>query len=257
MVRELVLSLFPGIDMFGRAFEMEGFTVVRGPDPAIGTGDIVNFRPLRRFEGIIAGPPCQDFSRARRSPPTGYGQFLLLELEKIILAVDPLWWIIENVPTWPHFEIQNFTHQRIDLRASDFGLKQSRLRHFQFGSREGIPLVIPRGSSFPFLEPCCMASEGSKKGRRSFSEFCILQGLPANFDIPYYTLAAKYRAVGNGVPIPMGRAIARAIGDRKPLSPGQNLCVCGCGRLVYGKAKSATAACRKRMERRRVTNPGF
>ena len=29
---ELVLSLFPGIDLLGRGFESEGFCVVRGPD---------------------------------------------------------------------------------------------------------------------------------------------------------------------------------------------------------------------------------
>jgi hypothetical protein len=28
----LVLSLFPGIDLFGRGFEAAGFCVVRGPD---------------------------------------------------------------------------------------------------------------------------------------------------------------------------------------------------------------------------------
>ncbi len=28
----LVLSLFPGIGLLDRAFELEGFTVVRGPD---------------------------------------------------------------------------------------------------------------------------------------------------------------------------------------------------------------------------------
>lgn len=30
---ELVLSLFPGLDLLGHAFTEEGFTVVRGPDP--------------------------------------------------------------------------------------------------------------------------------------------------------------------------------------------------------------------------------
>ena len=40
----LVLSLFPGIDLLGMAFEEEGFTVVRGPDLIWG-GDIKRFAP--------------------------------------------------------------------------------------------------------------------------------------------------------------------------------------------------------------------
>lgn len=40
----IILSLFPGIDLLGRAFEEMGFCVVRGPDKLWG-GDIKNFRP--------------------------------------------------------------------------------------------------------------------------------------------------------------------------------------------------------------------
>lgn len=38
-----------------------------------------------------------------------------------------------------------------------------------------------------------------------------LQGLPEDFDLPGFTVHAKVRAVGNGVPLPMGRAIAKAV----------------------------------------------
>jgi DNA (cytosine-5)-methyltransferase 1 len=68
---ELVLSLFPGIDLLGRGFEAEGYCVVRGPDKIFG-GDIHAFHALPgRFDGVIAGTPCQDYSTARRAPPTG------------------------------------------------------------------------------------------------------------------------------------------------------------------------------------------
>lgn len=61
--RGFVLSIFPGIDLLGRAFEEEGYTVVRGPDPLWG-GDIRNFHvPAGVFEGIIGGPPCQHWTR--------------------------------------------------------------------------------------------------------------------------------------------------------------------------------------------------
>lgn len=54
---QLVLSIFPGIDLFGLGFEQEGFPVVRGPDPLFG-GDIRTFTiPAEKFDGIIGGPP--------------------------------------------------------------------------------------------------------------------------------------------------------------------------------------------------------
>lgn len=37
------------------------------------------------------------------------------------------------------------------------------------------------------------------------------QGLPDDFDLPPFTMQAKRQAIGNGVPLPMGRAIAKAV----------------------------------------------
>jgi DNA (cytosine-5)-methyltransferase 1 len=46
----------------------------------------------------------------------------------------------------------------------------------------------------------------------SLEDACELQGLPRDFtdDMPFRK-DAKLKAVANGVPIPMGRAIARAV----------------------------------------------
>ena len=53
----LVLSIFPGIGLLDRAFEEEGFCVVRGPDQLWG-GNIKEWSPPPgRFDGIIGGPP--------------------------------------------------------------------------------------------------------------------------------------------------------------------------------------------------------
>ncbi|NTU84006.1 MAG: hypothetical protein HGA45_32320 [Chloroflexales bacterium] len=250
----LVLSLFPGIDLLGRAFEAEGYCVVRGPDPLFG-GDIREFTPVPdRFDGIIGGSPCQDFSRLRRCPPTGLGLELLGEFVRCVEEARPRWFLLENVPGVPDIRPYGYQVQRFDLRANECGLGQQRLRHFQFGSNEGLALMLIRNERRPVTEECATASEFSRVGRRSWAEFCAAQGMPPDFELPALTQAERYRAVGNGVPIPMGRFVARAILNAVPTELVR-LCICGCGRPVVGKQQAATPACRKRMERRRNTPP--
>jgi len=254
----LVLSIFPGIDMLGQAFEQVGFCVVRGPDPLWG-GDIRSFHvPAGRFDGVIGGPPCQDFSSARRSAPTGYGVSMLGEYERVVLEAQPDWWLLENVTRAPSVEIGGYTMQRFDLNARECGSLQSRLRHFQFGSR-GLTVIPDRTPPSGATQPICLATEGAHKDRRTWADFCALQGLPRTFDLPGLSIEAKYRAVGNGVPLPMGRVVARAIRDavnRRSLGivDSARLCVCGCGRPLLGERRtqrSATPACRKRLQKRR------
>lgn len=252
---QLVLSIFPGIDLLGRGFEAEGFCVVRGPDLLWGA-DVREFQPVaNRFDGIIGGSPCQDFSNARRDKPSGYGVEMLQQFARVIDEAIPSWFLLENVPHVPDIVIPGYSVQRFDLRAQEVGLSQGRIRHFQYGSRAGLVLVLSRGSLSVEKTPTVIASDT----RRTWSDVCTEQGLPPGFDLPGWSKRAKYRAVGNGVPIPMARYIARAI--QNPASPDHiRLCSCGCGRPVHGRAKSALPACRKRLqrsgERVSVTVPG-
>jgi DNA (cytosine-5)-methyltransferase 1 len=57
--------------------------------------------------------------------------------------------------------------------------------------------------------------------------------------------------VGNGVPLPMGRLLARSIRAWMAGGNAPRVCACGCGRPVEGMAFAAGVACRKRMERQR------
>jgi len=252
-MNELVLSLFPGIDLLGRGFEAEGFAVVRGPDLLWG-GDIRSFHVLAgRFDGVIGGSPCQDFSGANRKP-SGYSLEMLHEFERVVSESAALWFVLENVPRVPDVSIPGYSVQRFDLNARECGMRQRRLRHFQFGSLDGSILVPIRVAAVGKSERIALATEGAKKGRRGWADFCELQGLPRDFDVSL-SVVEKYKAVGNGVPVPMARVIARAVRGRL-LSWFGNLCLCGCGRLVSGRQVMALPACRKRMERRRdVTGP--
>lgn len=68
--------------------------------------------------------------------------------------------------------------------------------------------------------PIMLGGSGNRRGGMSWNskskdavaELCRKQGLPETFlDDSPFTVAAKCKAIGNGVPIPMGRAIARAV----------------------------------------------
>lgn len=246
---DIILSLYPGAGLMDTGFSQAGFSVVRGPDLLLGQ-DIRSFHiPPGIFTGIIGGPPCQDFSRARRRPPTGYGLEMLDHFRRLVTEGKPLWWLAENVPAVPDIHIPPYTVQRFNLFASEFGLKQKRNRAIQFGSLDGVPLTIPRvAPSHTTLKPAALAHDG----RSNFAELCRLQGLPPGYDLPGLSRTAKIRAVGNGVPVPVAEAIARAIIQRHALQDAR-VCICGCGRTLTGKSQqqAATPACRKRLERSR------
>jgi DNA (cytosine-5)-methyltransferase 1 len=251
---QLVLSLFPGIDLLGAAFRQAGFCVVSGPDLITG-GLIEDFRGiLGRFDGIIAGPPCQDFSAARRAvPPTGNGVHCLRQLLRVIGECQPTWWLVENVPGVPDLAVEDYAVQRLDVTDAEFSGRQLRRRHIQFGHRLGW-IIRPERRQLSHtrrVAPAVMASDAHRV-TRSFAEHCRLQGFDRPVTLPGWSRAARFAAVGNGVPLSIGRALAAAVLVSGPRDPAGTDCVCGCGRRVTPPGQShATAACRKRMERRR------
>lgn len=247
-----VLSLFPGIDLLGRGLEASGFCIVRGPDLLWG-GDIRTFHPpAGKFQGVVGGSPCQDFSKARRSAGTGYGLEMLGEFVRVVSEARPDWFLFENVPTVPDVVIAGYSVQRLDFNAREAGAAQNRPRHFQFGSTRGLMLSPMRCSTRGVaLEKTAMASEARRVGRRSWSDFCALQGLPRDFELPGMTIAARYAAVGNGVHVEVAKVLGNAIIEACKRSTPIALCGCNCGRPVVGRQLYATAACRKRIERRR------
>lgn len=230
-MKGLVLSLFPGIGLLDMAFEEEGYTVVRGPDLLWG-GDVTRFHPpVGRFDGIIGGPPCQAFSSYRymnRAQGNTIALDLTPEYARCVTEAQPTWWLMENAPEVPDLTVPGYFTHRTILDNRWLGEEQARRRAFQFGTRDGRALRVQHAPlEHPSVESTCLASEGRagritrNKGRkavynprRPFHRFCELQGLPADFlsDAPL-TNEGRYRVVGNGVPLPMGRAIARAISD--------------------------------------------
>jgi DNA (cytosine-5)-methyltransferase 1 len=217
-------------------------------------GDITGFTlDPSHFDGFIAGTPCQDFSRARRQPPSGLGLRMLEQFCRLVTEGEPDWWLLENVPSVPNVIIKGYTVQRFNMFASDFGLHQRRNRTFQFGSR-GQSLLIPRVSLSHTTRASRIPTAGQPPARTNFADYCELMGLPRSFNLPGLSRSAKYRAVRNGVPVPMAHAVAAAIRDRHDPRGDVQLCPCHCGRPLTGQQQSATVACRKRLQRQRELN---
>ena len=238
---ETILSLFPGIGMLDKGFEANGFCVVRGPDLIFG-GDVRKFHaPAGKFEGVIGGPPCQDFSKARRSAPTGNGLEMIDEFKRIIQEAQPVWWLAENVPCVPDIKIEGYNWQRLDISPRAFGAKQLRNRHIQFGAKDGGVLTLERYHAAPDT-----ARTVTTRDRRPINTILELQGLPADFDIPAFSRVAMRRAIGNGVHLAVSNALALAVTHRG-LNLEQKLCACSCGRPVTHRQVTATGACRKRI----------
>lgn len=198
---------------------------------------------------MIGGPPCQAFSRLRHIVEhNGYqvASNLIPEFERCIDEARPAWFVMENVPDAPLPMVPGYGVQPRPINNRWLGGEQERRRMISFGWRsEGTLRPLRIGEAFDFggslvpLEsaawaPAVCASGGIRavpvaiggsdkpkrrgalasygyKTIRDFREACRLQGLPDDFEIPGFTVKEALRAVGNGVPLPMGRAIARAV----------------------------------------------
>lgn len=243
---ELVLSLFPGIGLLDMAFEGQGFCVVRGPDTLWG-GDVKKFHPpAGAFGGVIGGPPCQLFSPLSNICRARYGdeslsENLIPEFERCVSEARPRWFLMENVEAAPLPVVDGYKVHSVLLNnrwcdAGDgFGAEQNRVRRISFGTAQGLELPIQPAALFsPRWEAAVCANVGGRRAkpimgedgkpvgnqskarlglrRKTVEGAARLQGLPEDFlaDAPF-TTQAKLKVIGNGVPRPMGDAIAKAV----------------------------------------------
>jgi DNA (cytosine-5)-methyltransferase 1 len=238
---ELVLSLFPGIGLLDRAFEEEGFCIVRGPDVLWG-GDVRRFHPPAGvFDGVIGGPPCQAFSQFRFINPNAgqkHGN-LIPEYERVISEARPMWFVMENVPAAPPPDVYGYGVDSLMLDNRWLGEPQQRRRRISFGVQGQARRLVVEVALFEALD-YSQAVNGSARAvnvklggtgkvkrtytadgqrhtpgqgpRTTVGDMLVLQGAPREFlnESPF-TESAKRQMVGNGVPVPMGRAIARAV----------------------------------------------
>lgn len=229
METPLVLSIFPGIDLLGMGFELEGFCVVKGPDVLFGQTIIDWHVPQGIFQGVIGGPPCQAHSLARGNNPPSQPN-LIPEFERIVTEAWPMWFLMECVERAPAPKVEGYHTTSFFVQAAELGLCHRRKRKITVGSL--IPALIfeVKGEMNKKAEPCIMATEyksafGGHRWRnripcqkRYVPDIAERMGLPRDWDAPAFKLAFKYQVLGNGVPIPVSRILARII--KTQLIPG-------------------------------------
>ena len=220
---ELVLSLFPGIGLLDSAFEEEGFCVVRGPDLLWG-GDVRRFHPPSgKFAGVIGGPPCQVHSTASEIRGTEK-QDLIPEFVRVVREAEASWVLMENVPQAIDCPAIPAEWHCTKLRDWDCGGHTSRTRCFW--TWPFMLLVPPNAGGNP--EHSVMATtwkrgkttsqyvrdKGFLPGDLPVMEYARLQGAEHIGETLHKHHASKAFAVhvlGNGVPLPMGRMIAKSV----------------------------------------------
>ena len=241
----LILSVFPGIDLLGRAFEEAGWCVVRGPDLLWG-GDVKGFHPSSGvFEGVIGGPPCQchsAFLAVNKKKGNKIAKDLIPEFLRVVEEARPTWFLMENVPraTIPEIECYDVFSHLINNRW--LGEIQNRKRRFSVGfAREFSNRYYESISEFdwgkkiqwgfdnPEWQSCVrgrgwikLGMEGKRgcqlgkhlgfRSEKQLRKVLPLMGFPEDFfDHSPFRMEAKWLVLGNGVPLAMGRAVAGAI----------------------------------------------
>lgn len=209
----MVLSLFPGADLFGKVFESRGFCVVRGPELLLGQ-DIKDFHaPVGRFDGVIGGPPCQKFSKADIRKQSTKPD-LISEFMRVVGEARPTWFVMENLELAvdsPHVD-QSII--RFKVRDWDCGGRTFRARLFWFSPSElALSAVLPaKRPGNPEYSLC--ASDGRRSTRGwlnggrpgiSLEEACEVQNFPGLLKRKEF-MSKRFgiHLLGNGVPRAMG-----------------------------------------------------
>lgn len=222
----LVLSLFPGIGLLDRAFEEEGFTIVRGPDTLWG-GDIHSFHvPAGIFVGVIGGPPCQWASKALnfQGNEVKYKQVdLIPEFVRVVNEVEPAWVVMENVVQARKSEGIPSDWFFVKLRDWDCGGWTNRTRNFWIWP----PTLVLSPAKRPGKPANSVLKHSGKKilskkqratrpyglhEKLTLKQAAELQGWPELAGI-LKDMSAAYAVglLGNGVPRAMGEYIVKAI----------------------------------------------
>jgi len=155
-----VLDLFCGAGGFSEGFSNGGFIVEKAVDswkPAVATYALnhpetkviqadaryVNPNDIGKFDVVIGGPPCNEFSYSNRG---GGGKIkrgleLVATFLNFVAIIKPRYWLMENVPRilslmTDEVNLEEYgldggvisIPKRIQVNSADFGVPQTRMR---------------------------------------------------------------------------------------------------------------------------------
>ena len=119
----------------------------------------INITEIPDFDILLAGFPCQPFSKARRTSMGEHqNQNLFFSIKKILKRKKPIVFFLENVPTL-HFHDNGRTFRIIkeildgklgyylhvkNLNSCNFGLPQKRNRIYIIGFKRNLKFTFPR-----------------------------------------------------------------------------------------------------------------
>jgi DNA (cytosine-5)-methyltransferase 1 len=167
---------------------------------------------------------------------------LIPEFERCVGEAQPQWWLMEEVPRAPVPVVEGYGVHSFIINNRQTGDPQNRTRRISFGwrgPRRILPVEVVALESRQY-ESAALGGHSGTLGRIdrrrtgkpgsireyrtstsclgpnyktawAFNELKRKQGLPANFDLPGWTVVGKCQAVGNGVTMSLGRALAKAV----------------------------------------------
>ena len=101
---------------------------------------------------VVGGPPCQGYSTVGRRDPTDTRNRLFMEVKRVVRALRPAGFLIENVlglkdmafetEVKREFENAGYAVESMVLTAADYGVPQLRRRVVFVGNRDGVLSVM-------------------------------------------------------------------------------------------------------------------
>lgn len=150
-----VVDLFCGAGGFSLGFKQAGFDIIFAVDkdsraletyqhnfPNVETveKDVRNLEEIPKADIVIGGPPCPNFSNAKRDKKNPEkGLELVKEFLRLKDTVNPDYWIMENVPQVRHYVDGLEIPKKNVFNCANFGVPQKRKRFFGGGYIEPKP----------------------------------------------------------------------------------------------------------------------
>jgi len=199
-----------------------------------------------RLQHIVKLNRDRELAKDANSTKYAEAENLIPEFVRCVNEAQPTWFLMENVPDvpqdcWPVVTGYQQSTFVLNNRWLPDSTPQNRKRRFWFGHRDKYINLVEH-IDFSVFEPLeweyavtaagsgggapvpvrqlkggktksALRQPKSRPNTRTVKEYLTLQGLPDDLfdkDTPF-TVAGQRMMVGNGVPLPMGRSIAKAI----------------------------------------------